>query len=237
MNYKPTHILARLETGFRTGAAHLSELEKDLIATLQRARHFGKKHGPTDEWQTLWHQQWDKVEAILHRTRVLLNQMQHSVESRVSGRNPNALAAWENMQLEDAQLVKALGAIRAQASALDANVRKDWNVLAHTVEPYLETLYACVQTLRVRWALLEKHSKEEVDELMERVLAKLPTRTQTNGMDAETYQRGYDKAAIELEQEQHEYLGFLDVVQALSMWVESPDERLQNIRSLTVDED
>ena len=72
---KPTHILARLEIGFRTDSARLQESEEDLAAALECARHFGKKHGSPDERNTHWHKQWDNVEDILRRIRVLVNEM------------------------------------------------------------------------------------------------------------------------------------------------------------------
>ena len=233
MNYKPTHILARLEIGFRTDAAHLKEWEKDLMGALQRARNFGAKHGSPDDWQTHWRARWDEVETLLGRIRIQVEEMRGAIQS---ARFEMALAAWKVIQSEDTKLVEALGAIREQASALSAAVRKDWNILARTFEPHLETIYACAHALRVRLELLEKHSAEDVDRLIQQTLSKLPNQTHVAGMDAETYQQEYDKAAIELEQEQHEYLGFADLFKSFWQWFESPEERVTKNRSLLVDE-
>src|SRR4030095_786831 len=128
----------------------------------------------TDDWNTNWHQQWDRIEGILRRIRVLVNEMDHSIESSDSDRLKKALEAWETFQSEDAKLVEALSAIRAQASGLNAPVRKDWNTLACSLESHLETIHACAQALRIKLELLKKHSKEEVDPLVQNILAKLP---------------------------------------------------------------
>lgn len=234
-NDKTAHILARLEIGFRTDSAHLKELEKDLTVTLQCARHFGKKHGSPDDWNTNWHQQWDNVEGILRRIRLLVNEMDGSIESSDSDRLKKALEAWETIQSEDAKLVEALSAMRAQASGLDAAVRKDWNILARTLESHLETIHACAQALRIKLELLKEHSKEEVDHLVQDILSKLPNRTQADGIDAENYEQEYRKAATELEQERHKFLGFVDVVKGLLMWVETTEERARKNLSLEVD--
>jgi hypothetical protein len=235
-NDETTHILARLEIGFRTDSAHLKELEKDLSVTLQCARHFGKQHGSPEDWNTNWHQQWDNVEGLLRRIKVLVHEMDGSIESNDSDRLKRALAAWETIQSEDARLVEALSAIRAQAIGLNAAVRKDWNILARTLEIHLETIHACAQALRIKLELLKEHSKEQVDQLVQDLLAKLPNRTHADGMDAEKYEQEYRKAATELEQERHKFSGFMDVVKGLWMWIETTEERVRRNRSLRVDE-
>ncbi len=153
-NDETIRYCARLETGFRTSSAHLKELERDLTVTLQRAREFGKEHGPPDDWKTHWDQQWDNVERILCRISVLVNAMDVSVESSDSDRLEKALEAWDSVQSEGAHLVEALNAIRAQAIGLNAAVRKDWNMLAHTIECHLETVEACARALRIKLELL-----------------------------------------------------------------------------------
>ena len=235
-NDKTAPVLARLELGFRTDSAQLKELEKDLTVTLQNARHFGRKHGSPDDWNKNWHQQWDDVEGILRRIRVLVHEMDQSIENCDSDRLNKALEAWETFQSEDAKLLDALTAIRTQASGLDAVVRKDWNILARTLDAHLETIHARAQALRIKLELLKKHSKEEVEHLVQKILSKLPNRTHAEGMDAEISEQEYRRAANELEQEQHEYLGFMDVVKSLLMWIETPEERVRKNRSLQVDE-
>lgn len=51
----------------------------------------------------------------------------------------------------------------------------------------------------------------------------------------ENYDQQFRKAAIELEREHHRFLGFMDVVKGLLMWVESTDERARKNLSLRVD--
>jgi hypothetical protein len=224
-NDRTTHILARLEIGFRTNSAHLKELETDLAETLQSARHFGQQHGSPDDWNTNWRQQWDNVEGNLRRIKVLVNEMDGSIESNDSVRLKKALEAWETIQSEDAKLVKALSALQTQANELNAAAQEDWNLLARTLESHLETIQACAQALRIKLELLKKHSKEEVDNLVQDILSKLPNRAHAEGMDAGNYEQEYRKAAIELENEHHKFLGFVDVVKGLLMWVETTEER------------
>jgi hypothetical protein len=235
-DYKPTHTLARLEVGFRTDAAHLKELERTLALALQCARDFGRKQGSPDSWNTDWNQQWDKLEGILRRIRVLMNEMDDSIEGSDSARLKKALEAWETFQEEDARLLAVLNAIRMQATGLNAGVRKDWNSLAHPLESQLETIYACAQASRIRLELLKKHSKEEVDRQIQDLLSKLPNRFHADGSDSEKFEQEYRTAASELEQEHHKFFGFVDAIKGLLMWIETTEERVRKNRSLAVAE-
>ena len=178
---------------------------------------------------------WDDVEGILHRINALVNEMAEAIDSSESDRFKKALAVWEALQSEDAKLVGALSAIRAQTVALNPAVRKDWNILAGTLGSHLETIHACAQALRIKLELLKERSREEVDGLVQDILSKLPNRTRVDGMNAENYEQEYRKAANELEQERHKCVGFVDVVKGLLMWVESADERTRKNLSVAVE--
>ena len=49
------------------------------------------------------------------------------------------------------------------------------------------------------------------------------------------YEQQFRKAAIELEREHHRFMGFMDVVKGLLMWIESTDERVHKNLSFGVD--
>lgn len=233
---KITRILALLEKGSSTDSAQLKELEKDLIESLHRARNFGIRYDLTVDWNASWCQQLDIVEGILRRIRALVNEMDSSIESSDSDRLKTALEAWRTIQSEDTKMVEALSTLRTQANGLNEAVRKDWNLLACKLNSHLETIHACAQALRIKLELKE-HSKEEVTQLVQDILSKLPNRSLEDGMDAETYERELDKAAIELGQEQHQGSEFIDVVKAMFMWVETPsEERVRKNPSLPVNQ-
>lgn len=235
-NDRPTHILARLEIGFRMDSARLSELERDLTHALQRARQFGKEHGSPEDWNTSWHQQWDNVEGCLRSIRAHVHEMRGSIEGKGRGRFSKAQDAWTAFQAEDAKLVAGLRAIRAQAHGLNVAIRKEWNILARTLEPHLEIIHAYGQALRIKLEMLKEHSMEEVERVVQDVLCRLPRRTLAEGLEAISYEQEYQQAFIELQREHHKFLGFMDVVNALLLLVETPDERVLKHRSLRVDE-
>jgi hypothetical protein len=228
-------ILARLEIGFRTDSARLKQLEKDLAVTLHSARHFGRKHGAPDDWNTSWHQHWDQVDSSLQRLKALVQAMDDAVASNDLDRFEKALAAWDSLRIEDAKLAEALSAIRLQALGLNATVREEWNLVAGTLESHFDTIHACAEALQIKLELLKQYSREEVSHLVRDLLAKLPNRTRADGMDVAGYAQEYRQAADEIEQEHHKFTGFMNVVKALLMRVETPEVRVRANRSLRLD--
>lgn len=219
------HVLARLETGFRTDAAHLQATEKELAAALQHGRSLGRPQDAPDDWGSRWHRQWDELENILRGLRERVDQMDDSIASNDPDRLQKALAAWETIEAEDAKLAAALRALYGQASGLEAAARQEWEALAQSLAAHLVTIHACAQALRIKLELLKRHSREETDRLIEELLAKLPARDRAATTDTESARQAYQRAAVELEKERHIFMGLMDIVKGLWMWVETPRER------------
>jgi hypothetical protein len=114
-----SHILASLEIGLRTESSRLIELEQDLILALRRARGLGEEFGSPGDCNTAWCHRWDHVEAILHRIRGLVNEMEQAITSNEASRLTAAMETWAKLQTEDAELVLALGSLRQQAIGLN----------------------------------------------------------------------------------------------------------------------
>jgi hypothetical protein len=53
--------------------------------------------------------------------------------------------------------------------------------------------------------------------------------------NAVNYEQEFRNAAIELEREHHRFLGLMDVIKGLLMWIETTDERVRKNLSLRVD--
>jgi len=229
-----THILNLLEIGSRTDAAHLKELEKALSVSLHSGRHFGTMQGLPEISDMNWQRNWDDVEKILIRTKALMNEMAGWLDSQESDHLKRAAAAWEAIQCEGDLLHEALGPIRTQANGLNAMGRAQWNLIAHKLESDLEAVHFCAQALRIKLELQKSLSKEEAECLVRSIVSKLPKRNQTDGPADALYDHEFRIAVIELQREQHEFLGLMDVVKGLLMWAETPDVRMRKNRSLSV---
>lgn len=231
---KVTPVLARLEVGFRTDLAQLEQLQGEFKNALQHARNFSRLQGLLDRRNTVWEEEWDKVEGILARTMVLVEAMEEAVESGEEDRLHEALRAWEGIQFEDAMLLESLGVLQVQAVRLEGEGRTEWNSLAHQLEEHFEAIHARAKVLRIKLELLKEHSREDVERILCGVFDGLPLYSPEDGIDPETYEREYVKAESQLESEREKVVaGFSDFMKAVFMWVETPGERVR--RNLSID--
>ncbi len=234
-NDRTSRILSRLETGLRTDSARLQQLARDFAVTLRSARDLGLEQDFTKEWDAIWNQRWVMVEDLLQRISGLMSEIDVAIDSSDRSRLKEAMGAWESIQSNDVNLVEIMSEIRGQASALNAAARIEWNLLATAFDADLETIHACSQALRVKLELLSKHTKAEVGLLVQGFLVNLPKLSQADDLEMAKYQLKLDAASVELGEEKHQAGGFLDAVKALFMWVETPEERVKNDRSLRID--
>lgn len=219
------HILARLEIGLRTDSARLIELEEELRIAMHRSRALGSEYGSPDDWSIAWCHHWDLIEAILHRIRGLVDEMHTCVRSHAGNRFVQALLAWQTLKVEDTRLKQTLEALHGQAIGLNVTAQVEWEATARALETHLETIHACADALRIKLELLVEHSNEEVDAQVQKILTRLSRHPQPQALGASEYEKEYQKAAVELKQERNQFMGFVDVIQGMFMWVETPEER------------
>jgi hypothetical protein len=224
-----------LETGLSTDSARLKELNQEFAVTLRSARNLGLEQHFLDEWNTAWNQRWVIVEERLRQINELVSAMDDAIASSDDGWLKDAMDAWEAIQANDVHLVETISAIRVQASAMTAAARIEWNLLATSFDADLETIHACSQALRVKLELLKEHPRAEVDLMVQGFLVNLPKHPQEDEFTLEKHQGELDAAVVVLEKEKHQAGGFLDAVKALFLWVENPEERVKNVRSLRID--
>jgi hypothetical protein len=230
------NLLHRLETGFKSNAESLKVLEEDLSLTMEFARGIGNQSSATLDWRSDWQTNWDEVRLSVRRIHRHLIDIRGWVVGNSADHLAKALAVWEEAQLEDAQLLARLRVLRIQAAELESPLRKEWNRLARRIEEHLELIHTSAQALRVRLELLKSHSAQEVDKLVNNIHSMNESQNAPNRTTLEPFDRDYRTAALQREQDQHDYTGLFDLVKGLSLWVESPEERMRKNRSLTLEE-
>lgn len=224
MTHSKTHILARLEIGLRTDAARLSELEEELIHVLQRGRGLGAEYGSPGDWINAWGHHWDLVEKILCRIHYFVSEVQDGIQSHDTNRHEKVLQTWTKLQIEDTRLEQTLHALQGQAVGLNAAAQTEWAAIAKILEAHLQVIHNCADALHIKLELLKSNSSEEVDEQVQKLLIRLsrPPPQKGSSMDSE---EEYQHAAVELQQENNKFMGFIDVVKSMFLWTESIQER------------
>lgn len=215
-------ILSRLETGFRLDAARLEIIENEVGTTLQRARRMLPEADESDPWKTGWNRQWNDIERMLLEVREQVELMSCSMAGSATNDLSAALHAWEIIRDNDIKLTAALHELRGLIPRLTAEAQENWAQLTNSLQSHLETIQACAQALRTKLEFIKHHSREEVERLVADVLEELTRAEAVPGEDAGQHLR---RAAAQIDQEHHRFLGFMDVVKGLFMWVETPEER------------
>ena len=211
-----TRCLARPSTDMHGDLFQLQEMERHLTDTLHRARNFGTEYGSPADWTTTWHRQWCHVEDALARIRGLLNQVHHHLASHTPDHWALALNEWDHLQPENTRLIDALMTLRGQAQMVNETISDDWRQFSLTLESQISTISTAALAFRQRLDLLAHPAPHTATE------APAPPPT-----DAERKQHDLDQAAIEIQEEQHQNLGLKDVVKAMFLWVESPEDRVR----------
>jgi len=234
---RTVHILRLLEKGFFTDSTRYLLQEQELKSAVQQAQSLGADTGSPNEWNELWHQRWDDVNRLLGSISDLNRQMNDHLSSSDSSEVETARRSWQSILSHDEQLATAMGHLRTQASNLEPEAQKNWNILARNLEKQIETLQSCSHALALRLELMQRHTKTEVDQMLKALVAQLPKNTATEQATraAIDYAEEYDDTVAELKREQHQPLGMFDVVKNMFMWTESPHERLNQKKSLRTD--
>ena len=104
--------------------------------------------------------------------------------------------------------------------------------MARHLEPHLTKLHICARVLRIRVELLRSNTREGTDHLVLQLLATLPGHTPAEEPDPELKRQKLQEAAADLAAEKHQAGGFLDIIKGLLMWVDTPEERVQETHAI-----
>lgn len=221
-----TEMPARPEAGLHIQSSELIQLEEDLMHTLRRARDLGDRSGSPGDWSTAWRRHWDQVEDILRRIRRRVQEMDQAAGKNESGRLTEVMTAWEALQAEDAGLMLALDALRGLARGLSLPAREEWQALIPVLESHLHGIHGCAQSLLLKLEMLKVHTKEEVDILVRNLVSGQPLRIAEKSGDMS---RTPDLVAAA---EHPRFMGWMDVMQGMFLWMENPEERVRKKMSL-----
>jgi hypothetical protein len=219
------HILARLEVGLRTDAARLIELEQALIPALQRGRGLGTEYDSPGDWNTAWGHHWDQVEIIMRQIHRLVADLLTAIQSRETDRHTQALQTWTTLQIENARFEQTIGMLHGQAIGLNATAQSEWDGIASTLATHLDLIHDCTEALRIKLVLLKTNTNEEVDAQVQQVLDRLSQLSHSHSGHTPDHAEEYHHAAVELQKEKNQFLGFIDLVKCMFMWTDSTQER------------
>ena len=103
----------------------------------------------------------------------------------------------------------------------DALHRPKWEAAWNALNSYLRAMRAHTAAMTVKLEMHRRYGQEEAGRLTEAILSRLP-----DGSPHFVEPAHFEAVAFQLHEEHHEFKGFRDVMRALLMFWETPDERL-----------
>lgn len=218
-------VISSLEISLRNEYASLIELEVNLIQMLEESHEQENVQGSPSDWNTGCQHHWDHVNAVLRR----IHRLEAKLGDAMSRSQPKSVRiTWEELLRQEARLAFALSGLHSQTLHLNEAAAKEWSALVIMVASHRKIVQAHFQRMHLHlhtWATQGRltvlttssarvEPKARWMHVIDDDLSPCPN-------DWE-----FDQAAIEIEAEQHQDLGIVDVVKSLFMWVESPEERV-----------
>ena len=200
-------------------------MEREQILTKEGARRIGGLLQASEDWKTAWTRDWEKLEHVVKDISRRLLMVENHLDKDDKGGLLNTLKTWSGLESEDTSLEQALDGLRARAASLPPECHGDWEAHDLLIRSQMALLNNAIDALRVKLQLLMRHPREEVERIVAAVLARKPG--EETGI-SEEYLEQLRQATIDIEREQHEAGSFKDDLKALFLWVDTPEERLQD---------
>ena len=199
-----------LDRTFMTFVSDVRRTERDDAATL-----------PGD-----WEHDWNRIEFLLAEIQEhAVNARRQLEEPAATGKDP--LEEWMPVAAIEEE-IEALLARRKTAGArlVTAEDRAEWEAGWAALETSVITLRAHARSLQVKLELQNRFGKKEAAEIAAELVEKLPEDLR----DAESVE-ALEKAGRQIQEDRQHFHGVWDMLKALALWVETPEERERKIRT------
>lgn len=224
MNERTSTLYQHVLRGLAEECSQVEALDRTFItfvSDVRRIEHDAIGGVPHVDWE----HDWNRIEALLSEIHGHAANARKRLEHPVPAES-DPLAEWLPVAaIEDE--VEALLAKRKRAGdvTVTAEKRPDWEAGWAALETSFSTLRAHAKSLQVKLELQRRFGKEKAAGIAAELVAKLPEDLRTpEGVQA------FEKAGMQLHEDREHFHGVWDMVKALAMWVETPEERARKIR-------
>jgi hypothetical protein len=224
MNERATILYQHVLKGLSEDWSQIEALDKTFSTIVSDTRRVERDTGagalPGD-----WDRDWHRIEALLGEIR------DHAAKARKRIGEPAASAndpslEWEPVAALEDELDALLEKRKAAGAALvTPGTRMEWEACWLTLESYSTTLRAHARSVQVKLELRRKFGEAQAAEIAAELAAKLPEDLRDR-QGAVAFQT----AVEQLQTERQQFRGVWDVIKALALWVEAPEERARKIR-------
>jgi len=214
-------FLTRLQTSLREEGAELERLEQSLTLTLSIARSLSAEHVPAAN-RTDWDRDWSELQAAIQT-------IQHATADvrrcALTARAAGAVLAESYWKAQPRRLADLFGPLREMgARALSSEEFDHLAELLILLKAQVACCRAHVHSMEIQLGLQQRYQANHPSLEHGEIQAHGPR----NGsiVEAEEFGDEYRQAENELRQEQDQPGGGLEILKALFMYVEAPEERV-----------
>ena len=224
MNERASIFYQHVLRGLFEDWSQIEALDKTFTSIVSDARRIERESAvgalPAD-----WERDWQRIEALLGEIR------DHAAKARKRTTEPMApgsdpLTEWQPVAVIEDELEALLEKRKAAGAALvTPETRTEWEACWLALESYATTLRAHARSVQVKLELRHRFGETQAAEIAAELAAKLPEDLR-NPQGAVAFQT----AVEQLQTERQQFRGVWDVIKALALWVEAPEERARKIR-------
>ncbi len=229
MNDRTAILLVRLEHSIQNDFRWLKELGEEHLFLIESAHLMTGIRGADPAWKEAVERRLAELDHLFQRTLTQLEIVHTAMNRKDRPAMIEALDAAESCLPSDFTLEEALAAVRVLAGDGMPELRRDWHTHEQMLKSELQRLRTVIHTLDTRLALLNSYTENDVDPMVRAALAAKPAAGESIAATQE-YIDKYRQASLDIHHEQHEPGNIVDDIKAMFLWVDAPEERMDEKR-------
>jgi hypothetical protein len=229
MNDRTAIMLVRLEHSIQNDFRWLKELREEILFTMESARLMGDIRGADTGWKASLDGRLAELDHLFQKAGAQLENVRTAVDRKDRPAMIEALDAAESSLPEETALDDALMGVRTQLAEATPEMLRDWHTHEQMLKGALHRLRALIRVLGTRLTLLNHYTEKDVDPMIRAALSSKPLTGQSVAATQE-YIDKYRQASLDVHHDQHQPGDILDDIKAMFLWVDNPEERLNDPR-------
>ncbi len=224
MNEKTLSLYQHVLRGLSEECSQIESLDERFVSFVSDVRDIERDAiagAPPADWE----RDWTRIGTLLADIHVHAANARKRLQDTVSP-DSDPLAEWAPVAAIDDEIEALLAKRKAAAAALVTPAKHaDWEAGWMALESHFFTLRAHARSLQVKLELQRRFGKQKATEIAADLAAKLPEDLRdAKGVEA------LHKADEQLQEDRQHFHGVWDMLKALALWVETPEERARQIR-------
>ena len=224
MNERTLTLYQHVLRGLSEECSQIEALDRRCITIVSDVRRIERDaigSGIPEDWD----RDWNRIGSLLSEIHEHAANARKRLEGPVAAES-DPLAEWTPVAAIDDEVEALLGKRKSAAAPLvTPGMQADWETGWLALESHFSTLRAHARSLQVKLELQRRFGKQKAEEIAAELAARLPEDLR-DAKGAEAMQ----KAGVQLQEDRQHFHGVWDVLKALALWVETPEERARQIR-------